>query len=75
MPSPNHLSPLTPEERRRRVAALLATGLVRLNCTPDVLTRLRLCGTRAHCFAEDIRRITEQFGARADVLEQMCWPG
>ena len=30
MPLPNHLPPLTPEERRRRLAALLATGLLRL---------------------------------------------
>ena len=30
MPSTNHKPPRTPEERRRRLAALLATGLVRL---------------------------------------------
>ena len=30
MPSTNHPARLTPEERRRRLAALLATGLVRL---------------------------------------------
>jgi hypothetical protein len=33
MPSTNHLSRLTPEERRRRLAALLATGLVRLGAS------------------------------------------
>ena len=33
MPSSNHQPPLNPEERRRRVAALLATGLVRLGST------------------------------------------
>ena len=33
MPSPSHPSQLTPEERRRRLAALLATGLVRLGTT------------------------------------------
>ena len=33
MPSTDHRSRLTPEERRRRLAALLATGLVRLGNT------------------------------------------
>lgn len=30
MPSPSHPSQLTPEARRHRVAALLATGLIRV---------------------------------------------
>ncbi len=30
MPAPNHLLPLSSEERRRRLATLLATGLLRL---------------------------------------------
>lgn len=38
MPSPLHPSQLTPEERRRRLAALLATGLLRLGTALDAPT-------------------------------------
>jgi hypothetical protein len=46
-----------------------------LGCTLDALTRLRLCGMpRVHCFADDCRLVAEKFGARVEMLEEICRP-